>query len=358
MTGVAFYAPMKSPDHPVPSGDRSMARALLTALNAAGFETEVASHFQSRDGKGDANRQAALLSAAEAEVDRLIPLVRQKGWTCWISYHNYYKAPDLVGPKVAAALDIPYLLVEATRARKRFGGPWDSFAHAAESATDAAHTVFYLTNRDAEALRSYAPPGQILRHLPPFLPRTELGNSTTRSADLLAVGMFRAGDKVASYKIIAETLSQLNASDWQLEIVGDGPERATVEGLMRPFGNQVTFLGALDAEAMQSAYERARLLIWPGVNEAFGMVYLEAQAAGLTVLAQDRPGVRDVLAPNAAYPDPEAGGEALARRLDLLLSMPKLVTKLGQGARHHVGKHHLLGSAQETLRKCIEEALK
>ncbi|MEO1722987.1 MAG: hypothetical protein AAFR84_11325, partial [Pseudomonadota bacterium] len=33
---VAFYAPMKSPDHPTPSGDREIARHLLTALSAAG----------------------------------------------------------------------------------------------------------------------------------------------------------------------------------------------------------------------------------------------------------------------------------------------------------------------------------
>lgn len=358
MTRIAFYAPMKAPDHPVPSGDRSMARALLTALSTAGFNTEVASTFPSREGKGVAARQAALLKAADEEIGRLIPLGRQAGWNCWISYHNYYKAPDLVGPKVAAALDIPYLLVEATRARKRFGGPWDSFAHAAEAATDAAHTVFYLTNRDAEALRAYRSPGQVLRHLPPFLPQQDLGASTTRSADLLAVGMFRAGDKMASYQIIAEMLGKVRASDWQLQIVGDGPERAAVEELMRPFGTRVVFLGALDRTALQSVYGSARLLVWPGVDEAFGMVYLEAQAAGLTVLAQNRPGVRDVLAPNAAYPAPEAGPAALAERLEMLLSMPKLVRKLGEGARRHVAAHHLLGAARETLRNSIEEALK
>ena len=34
---VAFYAPMKAPDHPAPSGDRTMARLLLKALVKAGF---------------------------------------------------------------------------------------------------------------------------------------------------------------------------------------------------------------------------------------------------------------------------------------------------------------------------------
>ena len=35
---VAFYAPMKAPTHPAPSGDRRMARLLMAALTVAGHE--------------------------------------------------------------------------------------------------------------------------------------------------------------------------------------------------------------------------------------------------------------------------------------------------------------------------------
>jgi hypothetical protein len=54
---VAFYAPMKPTDHPVPSGDRAMGQSLLRALRAAGHETFVVSRFRSFDGRGDATRQ-------------------------------------------------------------------------------------------------------------------------------------------------------------------------------------------------------------------------------------------------------------------------------------------------------------
>ncbi|MBT3400519.1 MAG: glycosyltransferase family 1 protein, partial [Rhodospirillaceae bacterium] len=54
---VAFYAPMKPPDHPVPSGDRHLARLLLQALRHAGHEPELVSRFVSRDGAGDPTRQ-------------------------------------------------------------------------------------------------------------------------------------------------------------------------------------------------------------------------------------------------------------------------------------------------------------
>jgi glycosyltransferase involved in cell wall biosynthesis len=75
------------------------------------------------------------------------------------------------------------------------------------------------------------------------------------------------------------------------------------------------------------------------------------------VVAQDRPGVRDVLAPEAVYPSPEDGPKALAQRLDFLLSMPKLMMHLGSTARTHVRKTHMLASAARTLRTQLDEVL-
>jgi glycosyltransferase involved in cell wall biosynthesis len=117
---------------------------------------------------------------------------------------------------------------------------------------------------------------------------------------------------------------------------------------MAPFGDAVRFLGALDGTALQAAYSDAALLIWPGVNEAFGMVYLEAQAMGLSVVAQDRPGVRDVLAPGT-YPGPEAGATGLAARLEQLLSDTKARHDAGAAAARHIARHHLRPVAARTL---------
>ena len=43
---IAFYAPLKSPDHPDPSGDRTVARLLLQALKKSGAEVKIASRFR------------------------------------------------------------------------------------------------------------------------------------------------------------------------------------------------------------------------------------------------------------------------------------------------------------------------
>ena len=69
---LAFHAPMKPPDHPVPSGDRAMARALIAALEAGGARVDVASDLRTRDGGGCDSVQAALIARAATLVPDLV----------------------------------------------------------------------------------------------------------------------------------------------------------------------------------------------------------------------------------------------------------------------------------------------
>ncbi|MEX3314104.1 glycosyltransferase family 4 protein [Sulfitobacter sp. PS-8MA] len=346
---LAFYAPMKPPDHPVPSGDRTMARALIQALETAGHTVTLASELRSRDGQGNAARQGEIMAQADAALPALIARGDAEGWRAWVTYHNYYKAPDLIGGAVVQALGIPYLLIEATRAAKRLRGPWAHYARAAEQACDQADVIFYLTTRDEVALRRDAVSTQSLLHLRPFLNATALPAATfAPDAPILSVGMMRHGDKLASFRIIADTLALLPHDRWQLEIAGDGPARDAVMALMAPFGAKVKFLGNLGASDLTAAYARAGLLFWPGVNEAFGLVYLEAQAAGLPILAQNRPAVREVLSPGS-YPPVEAGAAGLAQDLAQLLGDPEARRREGQAARDYIAENHLLPAAVATL---------
>ncbi len=50
MIKAAFYAPLKSPNSPVPSGDRAVARALRAAMTDGGIATDLASELQTRGG--------------------------------------------------------------------------------------------------------------------------------------------------------------------------------------------------------------------------------------------------------------------------------------------------------------------
>lgn len=346
MAQIAFYAPLKSPDSSKPSGDREMARNLMKAIAAKGDAVALASKLRIYDKTGDQQLQETLLAAAQAEVDRLVQELPDET-KLWVTYHNYYKAPDLLGPEVCRLRGIPYVQLESTRATSRLNGPWDRFARSAHAACDAAQVIFYHTANDRMALERDRHADQQLVELPPFLPISDVPNPSTQDGPMLAVGMMRDGDKLTSYTLLAQALSHLEG-DWVLDIAGGGPARTEVQDLMKPFGNRVRFLGQLNRSELQNIYQRASLLVWPGYNEAYGMVYLEAQASGVPVVAQDRPGVRDVLVPSD-YPSVEAGPQGLAERIQMFLSDPGQRRTEGERARRYIAARHLLPAASETF---------
>ncbi|MFU1681281.1 glycosyltransferase family 4 protein [Phaeobacter piscinae] len=352
---IAFYAPMKSPRHPIPSGDREMARNLMGLLSNSGAVVTLASELRIFDNSGDVERQAILRAKAAQEVDRICTEIatapKAERPDLWLTYHNYYKAPDLIGPTVARRLAIPYVQVESTRAKKRLSGPWSEFAQAAHDAADVASVIFYLTQRDHQTLLRDRYRDQHLVHLPPFLPDHRLPEPSDRSGAMLCVGMMREGDKLRSYRLLADALAQVSRP-WRLDIVGDGPARSEVEQMMSRFGNKVRFLGELDRDALGMFYRQASIFVWPGVNEAFGMVYLEAQSHGVPVLAQDRPGLRDVVTRwelPALTPQPNSGSEGYAQALIQVLDNPALCDRQASRIRSRIADRHLAPAAAQRL---------
>ncbi|MGI9408376.1 MAG: glycosyltransferase family 1 protein, partial [Hyphomicrobiaceae bacterium] len=103
---LAFYAPLKSPNDPTPSGDRQIARHFVQALEMAGHNVEIASELRTYEGAGNQEQQLALMDAGKREAVRFVEDVRA-GRQCrpdlWFTYHVYHKAPDWIGSQVASA---------------------------------------------------------------------------------------------------------------------------------------------------------------------------------------------------------------------------------------------------------------
>lgn len=102
--------------------------------------------------------------------------------------------------------------------------------------------------------------------------------------------------RLDSYKRLdwlLEALVQLT-TPWQLVVVGDGPKRPLFEKMAQSFFPQalpVRFLGRLSESAKLEQLAMADLLVLPSdcSNEAFGIVQLEAMAAGRISLAFEQP---------------------------------------------------------------------
>ena len=325
----------------------------MRALTQAGHEVDLATRLRSRDGTGDITRQARLAELGTRLAGRYLRLIsegRRPRPDLWFTYHLYYKAPDLIGPLVADALGIPYVVAEASVAHKRAGGPWDQGHRATLTALARADLVIGLNPHDRALVEPCLSAGAAYLDLPPFL---EIAGSPAarpdRRTQLLAVGMMRPGDKLASYRVLGAALAQV-AGDWHLTVVGDGPARAEVEAALAPIAARVTWRGALDAADLETAYGAADLLVWPAVNEAYGMALLEAQAAGLPVVAGDTGGVSSIVRHDRTgllVPVGEATpfGEAVASLVD----DPERRRALGANAAVLTRAEHSLSMAAERL---------
>lgn len=125
--------------------------------------------------------------------------------------------------------------------------------------------------------------------------------------------------------------------DVRLYVVGEGPERDRAQrALPERLRSDVVFLGRVDDEELARMYATADVYVSPATGgESFGIVLVEAMAAGATVVASDLPGYRAVVADgvNGILVEPGNPG-ALAGRLVELLSNPARRRALaGQAAR-------------------------
>ena len=366
---VAFYAPLKPPDHAIPSGDRRVARLLLDALYLAGCEPVVASRLRSFDAAGLAPRQARIAAEGRAVAEELIAQWRAEpdaSPRLWFTYHLHYKAPDWLGPAVAAALGIPYVVAEASYAGKRAGGPWDLGHRGVAAALRQADRVIGLNSADrAGVLPLLAHPDRFVA-FPPFLdasryrkpdrPPSPAGAEGRgwglpgREPRLISVAMMRPGDKLASYRVLGAALVSLLDLPWSLEVIGDGPARGAVRDALAPLGARVDFAGALDESAIAERLAGADLFVWPAINEAFGMALLEAQATGLPVVAGASGGVGDIVADGVTGTlSPPGDAVAFACAVRALLGDSARRAAFGAAGRDKVRCEHDLPAAAARL---------
>jgi glycosyltransferase involved in cell wall biosynthesis len=332
---IAFYAPMKAPDHPVPSGDRRMAQLLLAALRRTGHRVTLASRLRSYEGAGDATAQERIARTAEDCARTFIARRRNNPPDLWFAYHCYHKAPDLIGPTVADAFGIPLVIADASVAPKQANGPWAAGYAAANAAIRRADRLIAFDPLDLPCLTALRGNAGDVTACPPFVEsapatpadRAAARQTLARAHDLdpaapwlVTTAMMRSGAKFDSYRVLAQALARLGDRRWTLLVAGDGPARPAVEDLLDGFPD-VRFLGELGPDAVRRLHLAGDLALWPAVDEGYCMALLEGLAAGLPAVAGDRPGIAGVFrhgktALLTPVGDPAAFADAVAALLD------------------------------------------
>ncbi|MFN0043883.1 MAG: glycosyltransferase family 4 protein [Alphaproteobacteria bacterium] len=376
---VAFHAPLKPPDHSVPSGDRTVARLVLAALQQAGHRVELASRLRTYD-SGSATRQARLAALGERLAARILRRYGRMHAAArpeiWLTYHLHHKAPDYLGPTVARSLGVPYVVIEASIAAKQARGPWAVGHEAARAAIMAATRIVTLNPADRAGLLTTVQDPARLVDMRPFLDpspfraahiaraghREALAHKYALDSNvpwIAVAAMMRHGDKLDSYRALARALETVLDRPWHLLIAGDGEALLETRAALTTLDlERARYLGQIGAEDMPRFLAACDLFAWPAWREAYGMALLEAQAAGLPVIAGDEGGVSAIIEDGATGTlVPPRDDAAFARAIRDMLANRARRSAMGQAALARVAELHGLGAAARTLDAILQEAL-
>ena len=381
---IAFYAPLKSPQHPVPSGDRQMARALIKALRHGGHQVEIASDLRCFS-KTPHDEHMRGLAAKEAE--RIITRWHKEGADgppdLWFSYHPYYKAPDFIALEVLKSIAIRIVTAESSLALKRDNDQWQASQHCVRQLLRQSRANFYFTDRDLPGLKTEVDDNKLV-HLPPFIDATDASATDASATDtsakgtstkdtgatdtqnhskgpvngpvqLITMGMMRGGVKLQSYALLADALGKIDQADWHLTIIGDGEKRRDVEGLFNSFApDKISWAGEVSPQAVHPLLTQGDIFVWPGFGEAYGLAYLEAQAAGLPVVGQNTHGVPFAVKDGeTAILVPPDDATAYAQAILKLINDQQLRQQLSANAARFVHGERNLQTASQVLDRTI-----
>lgn len=118
----------------------------------------------------------------------------------------------------------------------------------------------------------------------------------------------------------------------RLWVVGTGPQESDLRSSADKAGLcRVDFLGSIEANELKARFKSADLFCSPAIEgESFGIVLLEAMAAGTPVLASDLPGYASVVTGGAGELFAAGNTGALAESLIALAEDPNRRTKLAK----------------------------
>lgn len=160
-----------------------------------------------------------------------------------------------------------------------------------------------------------------------------------RAMRFVSSGRIRNSLKGHDIAIRALALAAKNSEiPFEYYIAGAGPDEQSLTQLIQSLGltDRVKILGWLEPDALRDLYRSADALIHPSpMHEPYGVVVIEAMAAGLVVLASDRTGAALDRIDHACngFIHPAGNIAELARQIERILHDPRSIVEIGMRAQ-------------------------
>ena len=367
---ICFYAPFKPLGHAQPSGDLVTATGIFEFLIRQGHEVRLASRLRLRW----IYWKPWLWLLLWLERQRVVRKFSSEPADLWFTYHSYYKAPDMLGPYAAKRLKIPYVIFQgiySTKRRRRLKTRAGFYLNKATLL--AADHIFTNKKVDLLNLRRLLPDDRISYVAPGLNPdefvfdaeaRSELRGqwSIDNEPVIFSAAMFRPDVKTQGLKWVIRACGELfrQGRDFQLVIAGDGRERETLQNLAaKEIPGKFRFIGKIPRPKLYRFYSAADLFVFPGIGESLGMVFLEAQACGLPVVAFDNAGVPEAVQDRkTGFLVPAHEMVPFVNAIKMLLSDRELRQQMGQAAKAYLRTNHDMELNYQELERVLQKMLR
>jgi len=164
----------------------------------------------------------------------------------------------------------------------------------------------------------------------------------------------------SKFKIQPQPISNGLGQNSKLFIIGDGSERKKLENLVENLNLQekVKFFGQILNEKIPEFLASANCFVLPSVSEGFGIVILEAMAAGVPVIATNVGGIPDIIenGKNGILVEPK-NPEAIVKAIIKIFSDSQFAQKLVQNANANLTRYDWDNIAQK-INLIYQELLK
>jgi phosphatidyl-myo-inositol alpha-mannosyltransferase len=158
---------------------------------------------------------------------------------------------------------------------------------------------------------------------------------------------------------LVQALAGLRDLDTSLEVVGTGPHQRNCRRLAETLLVDADFRSGMSDQEVAEAYANADVFCAPGLGgESFGIVLLEAMAAGTPVVCSDLAAFRAVAGDGAVYAEP-GNAAALSGALRKVLTDPGLagaLRKAGDETAHRYDWDRLVGGVELAYEMAVRAA--
>jgi len=349
---IAYYMPFKPLDHANPSGDLVTGTELHNYLADHGHDITLASRLRCRWIYYHPLTMLKLLR----EQKRILRDAHPTPPDLWLSYHSYYKAPDLLGPLCSKKLGIPYVIFQgiySTKRRKQLKTLPGFLLN--KKVLQVADHVFTNKKRDLTNLKRLLPDSRLSYTAPGIHPRVFEFSADWRErlrqkwaisdeTIVMTVAMMRPGVKTRGIDTVIDACSELvqRGLSLRLIIAGDGSSRerlARKAAALLP--GRALFTGKIARAELYRYYSAADIFAFPGIEESLGMVYLEAQSCRLPVVAYgDWGGGEAVVQGQTGLLSPAAEPSRFTDNIHYLLEKTEKRQALATHASEHIRRNH------------------